>query len=268
MDKTIANTSPKILLSFDIEEFDMPLEYGKEISFSDQLDISEKGTRIILAILKERETLATFFCTANFAQNRPSLIREIAEDGHEIASHGFFHSTWKDDDLLNSKLVLEEIIQSPVVGFRMPRMMPVNLQVLKKAGYLYNSSLNPTYLPGRYNHFDKPRTFFLEEGTLQIPSSVSPKFRFPLFWLSFHVLPFSVLKPVLHNTIQKDQYLNLYFHPWEFTDLRDQKFGMPSYVKHRSGIGMEQQLVKLVEWTISGRFEGLRMGHFASAKLL
>ena len=33
-----------ILLSFDIEEFDMPFEYGKEISFDDQIAISKNGT--------------------------------------------------------------------------------------------------------------------------------------------------------------------------------------------------------------------------------
>ena len=30
-----------ILLSFDIEEFDMPFEYGKDISFENQIAVSE-----------------------------------------------------------------------------------------------------------------------------------------------------------------------------------------------------------------------------------
>ena len=42
-----------ILLSFDIEEFDMPFEYGKDISFQDQMEISKKGTIIILDQLKK-----------------------------------------------------------------------------------------------------------------------------------------------------------------------------------------------------------------------
>lgn len=32
-----------ILLSFDIEEFDMPFEYGKDISIENQIAVSEKG---------------------------------------------------------------------------------------------------------------------------------------------------------------------------------------------------------------------------------
>jgi len=42
-----------ILLSFDIEEFDMPLEYLGEISFDKQIEISKKGLENILRILKK-----------------------------------------------------------------------------------------------------------------------------------------------------------------------------------------------------------------------
>ena len=246
----------EILLSFDIEEFDMPLEYGKALSFQEQIEISTRGTKIILEILEEYNIKATFFCTANFAQNRKDIIEKINVEGHEIASHGFYHSSFNDSDLLKSKKALEEISQNPVVGFRMPRMMPVNLKALNEAGYIYNSSLNPTFIPGRYNHFDKPRNYFLEENTLQIPSSVSPNIRFPLFWLSFHNIPFWILKLLCEQTILKDHYLNLYFHPWEFTDLRNtKKLGMPWYVQNKSGKGMEFQLRNLIIWGIKKNYK-------------
>lgn len=41
-----------ILLSFDIEEFDMPLEYEGTIPFEEQLQVSRNGLQNILAILK------------------------------------------------------------------------------------------------------------------------------------------------------------------------------------------------------------------------
>jgi len=254
----------EILLSFDIEEFDMPFEYQKIISFEEQLMISTKGTKRILEILRIQGIKATFFCTANFALNRIEIIHEIMREGHEIASHGYYHSRFEDEDLKKSKDSLESIAQTEVLGFRMPRMMPVNLEALKQAGYSYNSSLNPTFIPGRYNHFDKPRTFFLEEGTLQIPSSVSPLIRFPLFWLSFHNISFIGLRFLCESTIQKDHYLNLYFHPWEFTDLSNtDKLGMPWYVQNRSGLGMENQLNKLILWGKSKGYNFSRMGDFS-----
>lgn len=78
-----------ILLSFDIEEFDMPFEYGLSLSWEEQIRISSEGCRKILNCLSRHEVKATFFCTARFAENAPELIREIGESGHEIASHGY-----------------------------------------------------------------------------------------------------------------------------------------------------------------------------------
>jgi len=136
-----------------------------------------------------------------------------------------------------------------VIGFRMPRMQPVDEKEIFKAGYVYNSSINPTYLPGRYNNFSKPRTYFKQDGVWQIPASVSPIIRFPLFWLSFHNLPLWLYKIICSITFKKDNYLNIYFHPWEFTDLKDfSRFGFPGYVSKNSGIQMYDRLDNLIIW--------------------
>lgn len=178
-----------ILLSFDIEEFDAPLEHGVELPFEEQMRTSVEGTRKILACLARHRVKATFFCTANFALHAKDLILDIQKGGHEIASHGFYHSSFETADLRKSKEALEELTGQPVNGFRMARMMPVEEEEIHKAGYLYNSSLNPTCIPGRYNHLGQPRTYFMKDGVLQLPASVTPIVRFPLFWLAYHNLP-------------------------------------------------------------------------------
>ena len=245
-----------ILLSFDIEEFDMPFEYGKDISFDDQISISRKGTIIILDILKKHNIKATFFSTAVFAMAVPDVLQRIVNEGHEVASHTYFHSEFKNSDLLSSKLKLEEITNSKIVGLRMPRMFPVDKSEVEKAGYLYNSSINPTFLPGRYNHFDKPRTFYRDPKIWQIPASVSPIFRFPLFWLSFRNLPLFIYKILCNWTLGKDGYLNIYFHPWEFTELTDKKrFGFPSYISRNSGVKMEKRLENLILWMTNKNYK-------------
>ncbi len=232
-----------ILLSFDIEEFDMPFEYGKTIDFKDQIDISITGTECILDLLNKHQVKATFFSTVIFAQNAPKIIERIIADGHEIASHSYYHSDFKVAHLLESRLKLEEITGKKVIGYRMPRMMPVDEKEVCNAGYIYNSSLNPTYLPGRYNNFNKPRTLFSQDGVYQIPASVSPLVRFPLFWLSFHNLPLSIYKWLCAITLKKDSYLNIYFHPWEFTNLdQKEKFNFPSYVSKNSGNKMKKRM--------------------------
>ena len=192
-----------ILLSFDIEEFDMPFEYHKSISFDDQISISVKGTHHILDILEKHQIKATFFSTVVFAQNAKEIIDRIIKNGHELASHGYYHSKFEVADLALSKITLENLSQQNINGYRMARMMPVDELEIAKAGYQYNSSINPTWLPGRYNNLDKPRSYFKESGVWQLPASVSSLFRFPLFWLSFHNLPLNIYTFLAKRQLKK-----------------------------------------------------------------
>ncbi len=230
-----------VLLSFDIEEFDIPEEYGQRIDETTQLDISLRGLEEIISLLDHLEVRATFFVTANFALHHEALIGEISQK-HEIASHGFYHSSFCLEDLEKSRKTLEEITSQKVTGFRMARLMEVDDREIQKAGYQYNSSMNPTYIPGRYNNFFKPRTAYYSNGILNIPVSVTPLIRFPLFWLSFKNFPLSWIKFASHITLQTDSYLCIYFHPWEFTNITN--FKLPNFIKNRSGREMVRRLEK------------------------
>ncbi|HEY8935083.1 MAG TPA: polysaccharide deacetylase family protein [Cyclobacteriaceae bacterium] len=252
-----------ILLSFDIEEFDMPLEYGQSLSFDDQLHISATGTIAVLNLLKKHNVKATFFCTANFALNKKDILRLIVDDGHEIASHGYYHSDFKPEHLASSKNVLEELTNQKVNGYRMARMMPFDESLLSKSGYSYNSSLNPTYLPGRYNNFTKPRTHFQQHDITQLPASVTPLVRLPLFWLSFHNLPQWFYKKCCQWTLITDGYLNIYFHPWEFTDLSNMNF-FPAYVRRNSGDKMIRRMDNFISWAKNKNFEFVRSHDFVN----
>ena len=223
-----------IYLSFDIEEFDMPKEYGYDIAFERQIAISRKGLTAILDLLKKHQMRATFFSTVVFAQQVPDLISRLIEEGHELASHTYYHSDFENEHLKRSKEALEQQFGVPVEGLRMPRMLEVSAEEVKKAGYRYNSSVNPTFLPGRYNKLHVPKRFFNEHGLWQIPAAVS-WFRFPLFWLSFHNLPLWLYRFLLKRSVKSIGYAALYFHPWEFTDLHQKEFNFPAYVMRNSG---------------------------------
>ncbi len=236
------------LLSFDIEEFDMPFEYGKVISFEDQINISATGTTIILDLLKKHGFRATFFSTVIFARQVPEIIERIKNEGHELASHSYYHSEFKPEDLLESRKVLENLSGMPVTGFRMPRMMPVSDEEIEAAGYKYNTSINPTWLPGRYNNLHISRTVFKTGRVFQVPASVSPLMRIPLFWLSMHNFPAFYYRYLLKKTYENDGYVNIYFHPWEFTDLSNRNYGLPGYVSRNSGDRMLKRMDSLFGW--------------------
>ncbi len=234
-----------ILLSFDIEEFDIPEEYGQNISEQIKLDVSRQGLEKILNILEKTNVRATFFVTAHFALHHQALIHQISEK-HEIASHGFYHSKFQVEDLHKSRLVLGELIGKSITGFRMARLQHVDDSDISQAGYKYNSSMNPTYIPGRYNNFFKPRTAYYSGNLLNIPVSVTPLIRFPLFWLSFKNFPLWFIKLASLFTLRHDRYINLYFHPWEFIDISN--FNLPGYIKNKSGKVMVDKLNKYIVW--------------------
>jgi peptidoglycan/xylan/chitin deacetylase (PgdA/CDA1 family) len=254
----------KILLSFDIEEFDMPLEYGRSLAFEDQIRVSTGGSRAILDVLKTHDIQATFFSTVVFATHAPAVIRRIGMEGHELASHGYYHSQFEVAHLAASKTALEGLTGKPVTGFRMARMMPVNDAAIAAAGYTYNSSLNPVYLPGRYNNFFKPRTLFKAGDLLQLPASAVPLIRFPLFWLSFHNLPLWLYQAACAATIARDEYLNIYFHPWEFTPLDNPAYGLPAYVSRNSGIRMLERFDAWIRWAKKKGYGFETIGRFLS----
>lgn len=236
-----------IALSFDIEEFDLPAEHGITISAEEQIAISANGLTKILDLLKRHNIHATFFSTVVFAKGAPLLIERIVNEGHELASHGCRHSGFNINDLKESRKELELISGLPIHGFRMPRMMPIDETELFSAGYTYNSSLNPTWIPGRYNHLKRPRRIFKEKGVWQMPASVSFPFRIPLFWISLHQFPLGIYKYLCNTAIKKDGYLNIYFHPWEFYNRLDRpELGVPQLIQKNSGNKLINRLDEII----------------------
>jgi peptidoglycan/xylan/chitin deacetylase (PgdA/CDA1 family) len=233
-----------ILLSFDVEEFDMPLEYGYHLNVTEQMGIGMAGLHAIDSILSDNEIATTLFTTAHFAEYFPEQIRVLGER-HEIASHTYYHSQFEEKDLVASRTKLEEITGKNITGIRMPRMSPVSCDAVTEAGYLYDASIHPTWLPGRYNNLDLPRTAYHESNLLRIPASVSPRLRLPLFWLSFKNFPFDFYKKLAIKTLRKDGVLSLYFHPWEFVDINH--YGLPKYTRSICGDALVERLQKLLK---------------------
>lgn len=252
----------RALLSFDLEEFDIPQEFGRPVAEATQFQVTTEGLLPLLDLLDRRDVAATFFTTANYALHHVELMRRIAAR-HEVASHGVHHSRWTDDDLAQSRRLLAELTGQRVIGFRMPRLAPVQAQALRQAGYRYNSSLNPTWLPGRYNHFFSPRKPHWQAGVLQIPVSVTPLVRYPLFWLSVKNGPLLATRAAARWVLRADGCVNFYFHPWEFADIRN--FGLPRYIARRCGGEALARLEALVLWLSSRGARFTRFDEFADA---
>jgi peptidoglycan/xylan/chitin deacetylase (PgdA/CDA1 family) len=256
--------SPQVLLSFDVEEFDMPLEYNFPISKEDQMKVGKAGLDALMPMIDAAQVPTTLFTTANFAANYPASIQMHAAK-HEIASHTYYHSEFKNEHLLESKLLLEKISGKSVTGLRMPRMRPVEMSEVIKAGFAYDSSINPTWIPGKYNNLHLPRAIYQDHGMTRIPASVSPFFRLPLFWLSFKNFPYPLFKKLTLNCLEKDGYVCLYFHPWEFVAI--EQYGIPSFTRKKCGLPLLNQLSRLITDLKKRGYEFSTMEDFLNKRL-
>ena len=126
---------------------------------------------------------ATFFCLGWIAERYPHLIREIQNQGHEIACHGYDHRLVYDmrpeqfrEDIRKSKQILEDIIGEKVAGYRAPSYSITGrslwaFQILAEEGFRYDSSIFPIH-HDRYGIPDAPRFPFL----VDLNGGSDPKF--------------------------------------------------------------------------------------------
>lgn len=52
-----------------------------------------RATPVILDVLKREQVRATFFVLGRHADRWPDLVRRIAEEGHQLGNHGYWHRT-------------------------------------------------------------------------------------------------------------------------------------------------------------------------------
>ena len=152
------------------------------------------------------------------ARDYQEILKRIRLDGHEIALH-YEIGKKSGETVIDCKRQLEKISGSRVVGFRTHQLKPYPSHELKKAGFLYNSSFHPTFVPGRYCHLWKTTSIFQENGLYCIPISVVPAVRIPFSWLWFRNFGLSYAKFCTTITYLKKEMVNLYFHNWDFEDL-------------------------------------------------
>lgn len=187
----------------------------------------------LLEILSRHETKATFFCLGWIGDRYPQLIRRIAEQGHEIGSHGWWHQSVQEstpggfrDDVRAAKDRLEMESGRRVLGFRAPNFSLVPgaewvLDVLLDVGYVYDSSMLPIRRKASGYPGVAPEPHILRRPggeLLEVPPSTTRLFgRFPVVAGGnyFRQLPPAVTRAALEEAEADRRPGVFYIHPWE-----------------------------------------------------
>ena len=243
-----------LLLTFDVEEYPAK-ELRVPVSEDNAFLQGDMGLSATLDLLERYGVRATFFVTMEFASRMPKNVNRLVGDGHELAMHGLRHG---DDyhsipdettrmGLTTGRKEMERRFHSAVVGFRGPRMSRPPYHVLQQCGFMYDSSLHPTLVPGRYNNLGSPRGIHRRDGIWVVPVSVVPGVRWPISW-SWKMLGRSYLLAASQLTLMKSDYLLVYFHPWEFAPPPAELSG---FFRRRmfGGTGHIRALESLLKWS-------------------
>jgi polysaccharide deacetylase family protein (PEP-CTERM system associated) len=221
-------------ISFDVEDW-FQVENLKEVISCDEWECCDlrviQNTRKILQILERHNTRATFFILGWVAERCPGLVKEIADAGHEIASHGYAHELVYNQtpdefkkDLLQSKDILETITGNPVFGYRAPSfsITPDSiwaLDILRDLGFSYDSSVFPTSFHNRYGfNGTSCNPFRHSNGLVEIPLSTY-RFcgaNFPLGGGGyFRLFPYACFRHLCRRLQARGKGIVFYLHPWE-----------------------------------------------------
>ena len=237
---------------FQVSAFDSVLTRAEWDTQPSRIEVSVDA---ILSVLAAFETVGTFFVLGWIADRYPSVVRRIAEQGHEIASHGWWHRKIPDmsreafrADVRDSKQCLEDICGTAVRGFRAPSFSLVPgtewaFDVLLEEGYVYDSSVFPIRRPGygypnaqRAPHMiDRPTGALLE---LPLTTTSILGARIPAAGGGYlRHFPLRVIQRAFREHASRGVPGVFYIHPWELDpDQPRLKVSPLTSLRHYSGL--------------------------------
>ncbi len=214
------------MISVDVEDwfqstYDLDAEIGDRVI---------TNTRILLDLLGRSNTRATFFCQGLVAEKYPFLIKEIAEIGHEIGTHGWSHRSVKQlgkkkfrKELFKSVRLLEDITGRKVDGHRAPDFsidleMDWAFEIMLEAGLEYDSSIFPVK-GKRYGDPEADlKPFRHKSGLWEVPLTVIKLAgkRLPVLGGGyFRLHPVAVSDLFLRMLQKNNRGAVVYLHPYE-----------------------------------------------------
>jgi polysaccharide deacetylase family protein (PEP-CTERM system associated) len=166
------------------------------------------------------------------AERLPSLVKSLASEGHEIASHGYGHELVTSqtpagfrEDVRRAKQILEDLTGAAVLGYRAPSFS-INpesrwaLSVLVEEGYKYDSSM--------YVRFQRAPHGGICEGHYEINTPAGKIWEISPSTLNilgvqlpvagggyFRLFPYMASRAFLRRLENQGSTLVMYLHPWE-----------------------------------------------------
>ncbi len=253
------------MLTVDVEDYFQVSAFDHRIK-RDEWDSMhcrvEANTEHLLSIFSEANVKGTFFILGWVANKYPELIRRIAEAGHELASHGYWHrlvyTLSREEfrrDIKDSKKAIGDATGVAVTAYRAPSFSITNkslwaLETLVEEGFQVDSSIFPI----RHDRYGVP------DASPEIHSRVTPAGSIteipPSFWQSriakvpigggyFRLFPESLTSKAITAVRNEGRPAMFYLHPWEVDPEQPRIDGVGIKSRFRHYVGLTQTERKL-----------------------
>ena len=223
----------------------------------------EANTQRILELFAANSVRGTFFTLGWIAERYPGLVRDIVDQGHELASHGWEHMRVSaqtprqfGEDISRTRKLLEDISGKSVTGYRAASYSigaaeaSWAWQELAEAGYRYSSSI----VPIRHDHYgipEAPRFAFeaLEGQLLEVPITTVTVAGHNLNcggggW--FRLFPYEFSRWALNRVNRNEGQSGIfYFHPWEIDPEQPRPDGLGLKTRFRHYLNLHRTYGRL-----------------------
>jgi polysaccharide deacetylase family protein (PEP-CTERM system associated) len=256
---------PPHIFSVDLEEYFQVLAFEDAVPRSAWEGMPSRvdaSVNTLLDLLAKHDAVGTFFTVGWLAERKPGLVRRVVEQGHEIASHSWWHrritALTPDelrDDLRRCRTTLEQSAGQPVLGFRAPSFSIVRgaewaFDVLIEEGYRYDSSVFPIRRPG-YGYPGAPATPYeirRPAGTImELPMATTTLagIRLPAAGGGYlRQLPYRLTERAFDEHAARGESAMFYIHPWEI-DTGQPRLPVSLLTQVRHYKGLEKTLPRL-----------------------
>lgn len=211
----------------------------------DQLIASmEKNVKAILLLLEIHGYKATFFVEISIAEKLQKALKNIAFSSHEIA---FYNVDSDAETVIKTKLKMEEILQKPIRGIRQ-KSHRLPYTEIKQGDFTYVSNIEDSTISFLWRKLTGNSEIHIEEELTIVPESQSPYSQLPFNDYVFQVTPMKYYENMLLESLQRKEYVMLYFNAWQFYSKDELPFELPFYKKINLGRSFEDRLEALFQF--------------------
>ncbi|KAA5546291.1 DUF3473 domain-containing protein [Roseiconus nitratireducens] len=248
-------------MTIDVEDYFQVSGFEKKIRRANWDQFESRvvaSTERLLAVLDDANVRGTFFILGWVAQRHPSLVRRIAREGHEIASHGFWHQLVYSltpeafaKDLADSKEAIASACGVVPTAYRAPSFSITGkslwaLEILVQQGFKVDSSVFPIRGHDRYGMPNAKK----EIHWIQTPAGRIREFppsiarvrgvSVPVGGGYFRLLPWGMTSQAIRRIQAHGRPAMFYTHPWEVDPGQPRIRGIERRSRFRHYVGLKR----------------------------